>query len=239
MSQTMDNSYRMEIHKFDQFGHHGETVGDVAFRRIRADIVHGHLKPGEKLKLGELKRKYDVSVSTLREILNKLSVEELVTAEGQRGFEVAPISEAGLRDVADLRILLETHALRRSIEAGNLDWEGDVVSAHYKLSIVEKGLIGGDQSHVELWVRRDWGFHHATISACNAHALMQTHSSVFDRFIRYHMLVLSFRGKPAAEEHARLRDLVVARKADAAVKLLTSHIHAGVEHVLGTGRIPS
>jgi DNA-binding GntR family transcriptional regulator len=228
----------MEIHKFDKFGHHGETVGAVAFRRIRADIVHGRLKPCEKLKLEVLKRQYGVSVTTLRELLNKLSAEELVTAEGQRGFEVAPISEAGLRDIADLRILLETHALRRSIEVGNLDWEGDVVSAHYKLAIVEKDLIGGGPRHVELWVRRDWGFHHATISACNAHALMQTHSSVYDRFLRYHMLVLSFRGKPAADEHARLRDLVVSRKADAAVELLTSHVESGVEHILGTGLIP-
>lgn len=228
----------MTIHKFDLFGHEGETVSDVAHRRIRADIIHGRLKPLEKLKLEELKRKYDVSVSTLREILNKLTVEELVTAEGQRGFEVAPITRAGLLDIADLRILLESHALRRSIDTGDLEWEGNVVSAHYKLASVEDNLMSGDRSHVEQWVRHDWGFHHATISACQAPALMQTHSSVFDRFLRYHMLVLSFRGKPAADEHARLRDLVLARDADAAVDLLTSHIGSGVEHILATGRIP-
>jgi DNA-binding GntR family transcriptional regulator len=228
----------IEHRKFDPFGHEGDTVGDIAFRRIRTDIVHGHLKPLEKLKLEKLKSKYDVSVSTLREILNRLSVEELVTAEGQRGFEVAPISRSGLWDVAELRILLETYALRHSIEVGDLDWEGNVVSAHYKLSTVEAGLMSGDMKSTEKWVKQDWGFHHATISACRASALMKTHSSVYDRFLRYHMPVLSFRGKPAAEEHARLRDLVVARKSDEAVHLLTSHIRSGVEHILGTGQIP-
>jgi DNA-binding GntR family transcriptional regulator len=230
--------FRMQIHKFDAFGHDGETVGDVAFRRIRSDIVHGRLKPLQKLKLEVLKERYGVGVSTLREILSKLTMEELVTAEGQRGFEVAPISQAGLWDIADLRILLETHALRRSIASGDLDWQGNVVAAHYKLATVEKDLIGGDRSQVEAWVRHDWGFHHATISACDAPALMQAHSSVFDRFLRYHMLVLDFRGRPAAQEHERIRDLVLGREADAAVDLLTSHVRSGVGHILGSGKIP-
>ncbi|MFZ3582490.1 GntR family transcriptional regulator [Loktanella sp. DJP18] len=144
----------------------------------------------------------------MREILNRLTVENLVTAEGQRGFEVAPVSQDGLRDIADLRILLETHAIRRSLAEGDLDWRGNVVSAHYKLSQVEKNLIGGDASMVEQWVRQDWGFHHAVISACESPAVTEVHSSVFDRFQRYHILVLDFRGKPAADEHQQLRDLV-------------------------------
>lgn len=228
----------MQVHKFDSFSRDGETVGDTAYRRIRADIVHGRLKPLQKLKLDVLKETYAVSVPTLRELLSKLTAEELVTAEGQRGFEVAPISEAGLRDIAELRILLETFALRQSIARGDLDWKGDVVSAHYKLSIVEKDLIAGDRSQVEPWVRHDWGFHFSTVSACDAPALMRTHSSVFDRFQRYHMLVLDFRGQPAADEHLRLRDLVLDRRADEAVELLTAHVRSGVEHILGTGRIP-
>lgn len=231
--------FSMQIHKFDAFGHDGETVGDVAYRRIRSDIVHGRIKPLRKLKLEVLKEEYAVGISTLREILSKLTMEELVTAEGQRGFEVAPISERGLRDIADLRILLETHALRRSLAAGDLEWRGNVVAAHYKLAAVEKDLMAGGASAVEKWVRYDWGFHHATISACNAPALMQTHSSVFDRYMRYHMLVLSFRGRIAAEEHERMRDLVLAGEADAAVDLLVFHVQSGVEHVLGTGQIPA
>lgn len=224
--------------KFAGYAAEHETVGDVAFRRIRWDIVHGRLKPGQKLRLDELKERYVVSVSTLREILSRLTVEEFVSAEGQRGFEVTRVSQAGLRDVAELRLLLETHALRKSIADGDLNWEGAVVSAHYKLSAVEKNLIGGDQSQIEKWVEQDWGFHHATISACNAPALMSTHSSVFDRFLRYHMLVLDFRGKPAAAEHERLRDLALARDAETAIEVLTAHVQSGVEHILATGKIP-
>lgn len=220
--------------RFDTAEREGDTVGEIAYRRIRLHIVNGQLKPGEKLKLDHMKQSYGASVTTLREILNRLAVEELVAAEGQRGFRVASVSDDELRDLADLRTLLETHALRHSIAQGDLDWEAAVVSAHYKLSVVERALMDAGSGAVEQWVASDWGFHHATIAACRQPVLARTHASVFDRFARYHMLALNFRGKPAAEDHAALRDLVIERKADAAVDLLTRHIRSGVEHIMAS-----
>lgn len=228
----------MKIHKFDISGHPGETVGDITYRRLRGDIVHGRFRPGQKLKLDLLRKKYDISVTTLRELLSSLTSEGLVTAEGQRGFEVAPISKADLQDLADLRLLLETHALRQSIAAGDIEWEAGVVSSHYKLEMIERELIAGGEGPVQPWVRHDWDFHFAMIAACDKANLMRTHSSVFDRFMRYHMLILEFRGEKAKEDHIRLRDLVLARDADAAVELLIAHVQSGVDHILATGRIP-
>jgi GntR family transcriptional regulator, carbon starvation induced regulator len=216
-----------------------ETIGDIAYRQIKLDVIRGHLKPGEKLKIDALKERYAVGVSTVREILTRLWVEQLIFAEGQRGFEVAAVSQAGLRDIASLRLLLETQALRQSIANGDLRWEADVVSAHYMLSMVEDKVIEGDLSMVNAWVQQDWEFHHATISACASPAIMAAHSGAFDRFIRYHMLVLEFRGRPVAEEHSKLRDLVIARKTEEAVELLRRHIQSGLEFILATGRIPA
>ncbi|WP_274423247.1 GntR family transcriptional regulator [Chelativorans sp. YIM 93263] len=225
----------LENLRFETSLRDGETIGDTAYRRIRLHIVNGHLKPREKLKLDHMKQVYGASVTTLREILNRLAVEELVAAEGQRGFRVAAVSDDELQDLADLRILLETHALRQSIALGDLDWEARVVAAHYKLSVLEGALVEDEANAVGEWVVSDWGFHYATISACNMPVLARTHISIFDRFARYHMLALDFRGKPVAEEHAELRDLVIGRKTDAAVDLLTRHIRSGVEHIMASG----
>ena len=43
-----------------------ETIGDDGYRRIRADILLGRLRPGQKLKLDGLKESYGVSVSCVR-----------------------------------------------------------------------------------------------------------------------------------------------------------------------------
>src|SRR6202171_4643479 len=66
------------------------SVGETAYRRIRSDIVFGRLAPGQKLTLDRMKEAYNASVSTLREILNRLSSEALIKAEGAKGFTGVP-----------------------------------------------------------------------------------------------------------------------------------------------------
>ncbi|MBU3031448.1 GntR family transcriptional regulator [Paracoccus marinaquae] len=215
------------------------SIGDSVLQQIRFDIVRGRLQPRQRLRLERLRETYGASVTTLREILNRLVAEGLVVAEGQRGFEVAPVCIAELRELAEMRIMLESHALRRSLSEGSLEWEAGVVSAHHMLQSVEHGLIGGDSGAIETWVRYDWNFHRATVAACDMPALMATHANIFERYLRYHLLALDFRGAAVAKDHERLRDLVIARQTDATLVLLEAHIRAGMEHIIRAGRIPA
>lgn len=213
------------------------TIGENAYRRIRSDIIFGRLPPRQKLKLERLRDSYGASISTLREILNRLSSESLVIAEGQRGFEVAPVSVANLREIAALRLLLESHALEESFAAGDMEWEGRVVAAHHKLASLERRMRAGDRSETELWKRYDWEFHQALISACGSAVLMDTHAAIFDKYLRYQMIALSFRGDIAAEEHRIMHDSALERDAIKAREVLVRHVDGGVEHALDTGTI--
>ncbi|MBB3392715.1 DNA-binding GntR family transcriptional regulator [Rhizobium sp. BK275] len=212
-----------------------ETVAESGYRQIRADIIFGRLAPGQKLKLENLKGTYETSVSTLREILNRLTSEGLVVAEGQRGFEVAGVSVADLREIAALRLLLEEHALEQSFEQGDVEWEAQLVSAHYKLARMEKVMASGDTSQAEDWKRYDWEFHQALIAACGSRLLMETHSAVFDKYLRYQMVALSYRGGVAEEEHKQLLEAALQRDSRTAKTILQRHIEGGVEHALGKG----
>ncbi|HWJ89024.1 MAG TPA: GntR family transcriptional regulator [Pelagibacterium sp.] len=214
-----------------------DTVGEQAFRRIRGDIISGALKPGLKLKLERLKSQYGVSVSTLREILNRLTTEDFVIAEGQRGFEVSPASVDNLREVGDLRLVLENHALALSFAAGDLDWEANVVAAHHRLSTIEKALLAGEADRTAEWIRYDFAFHHALIAACGSRSLLAIHQSIFDRFIRYHMLAQSFRGGGVTEDHQELFRLALARDVEGAQTKLAAHIHSGIDHILSSGKL--
>src|ERR1043165_4225940 len=91
-----------------------ETIGDDGYRRIRADIVLGRLSPGQRLKLEGLKGSYGVSVTTLREILGPPASEVLALGEGRRGFEVGRVSVDNLKELAELRLLPEGHAMETS-----------------------------------------------------------------------------------------------------------------------------
>lgn len=213
------------------------TVGESAYQKIRSDIVFGRLLPGKKLKLERLKADYGASVSTLREILNRLHSERLVVAEGQKGFEVAPVSIANLREIAALRQLLEGRALEQSFRAGDMEWEGRVVAAHHRLARMEERMARGDMSRTEEWKRYDWQFHQALISACGSKMLIDNHAAVFDKYLRYQMIALSYRGDIAANEHAELLECALKRDAARACEVLTRHVAGGVEHALATGTI--
>lgn len=214
-----------------------ETIGESAYARIRGDIISGRLAPGQKLRLESLRQAYGASVSTLREILSRLSSEKLVLAEGQRGFEVSPVSVENLKEIAELRLLLENRALEDSFAAGDVEWEGRVVAAHHKLAAMERRMSEGDRSQVDLWKRYDWEFHQALISACGSRVLMETHAAVFDKYLRYQLIALSFRGDIAAEEHKIIHDCALDRDAVTAKEVLSRHVDGGVEHALATGTI--
>jgi len=209
-----------------------ETVGESAFRRIKTDIIFGRLEPGRKLKLEKLGVAYGASVSTLREALNRLCSEGFVVAEGQKGFEVAPISDDEFRQLADMRELLECHALKESFDAGDLDWEARVVAAHHKLAALERLILSGETSHTEKWKQCDWQFHHALVSACSSKVLLDAHAAVYDKYLRYQMILVVFRGEAAAVEHKKLLDAALKRNFAAAQKILNTHIHDCVEHAL-------
>jgi DNA-binding GntR family transcriptional regulator len=213
------------------------SIADQAYERIRADIVLARLRPGAKLRLERLADTYGASVSTLREILNRLSSEGLVLAEEQRGFQVMPVSAAGFEDVAAMRLLLETHAIPLSFAAGDLEWEGRLVAAHHKLATLERRMAAGDRDGTELWKRYDREFHHALIEACGSQTLLDLFAGVFDQYLRYQMAAVVFRGELAVREHAELLSCALARDARAACEILRAHVEGCLAHTLASGAL--
>lgn len=209
-----------------------KTVGTSTYQRIKHDIIFGVLAPGEKLKLEPLKDRYSASLSTLRETLNRLASEGFVDAPEQRGFFVTPVSREDLIEVSNLRVLLECHALELSISNGDTEWEGNLVAAHHKLHLMEQRMLQGDHSEVEAWKRYDWEFHLALIQACNSRNLLSLHALLYDKYLRYQMLVLTNRGETAVREHRAMLDAALARDAAKASEILEAHIRGGLAHTL-------
>ena len=208
------------------------AVGASTYQSIKRDIIFGDLAPASKLKLETLRKNYNASMSTLRETLNRLASEGFVDALDQRGFFVTPVSKEDLMEVANLRVLLECHALELSIDNGDTDWEGNLVSAHHKLSSMEQKMLSGDDSQKEDWKSYDWEFHLALIEACGSRNLISLHSVLYDKYLRYQMLMLTHRGREAADEHKKMLEAALERNVEAATKTLTVHIEKGLKHTL-------
>ena len=105
------------------------TFAEQAFNLLHADILKAKLRPGEKMHVERLRETYGLGATPLREALSKLSSLDLVTAEGQRGFRVAPVSMANLLDITKTRAWIEGIALRAAIAGGDRSWEAEILAA--------------------------------------------------------------------------------------------------------------
>ena len=207
------------------------TVSAGTYDVLKHDIIFGVLPPGRKLKLGPLSEAYGASVSTLRETLSRLASDGFVRAEEQRGFFVAPVSAEDLSEIADLRVLLENSAIAAALTHGDADWEAGLVAAHHKLGLAERAMAEGTGDK-EAWKRADWGFHHAMIGGCRSRQLLSLHGTIFDKYLRYQMLVLTNRGETAVAEHRALLEAALSRDIARTQSLLRTHVEGGVAHTL-------
>lgn len=76
-------------------------------QRIRTDIMAGVFPPGHRLKIAELTRMYGVSQMPVREALQQLQGEWLVTISPNRGASVRQMDASFVGDLYDIRGQIE------------------------------------------------------------------------------------------------------------------------------------
>lgn len=204
-----------------------------AYSQLRTAILRGHLQPDQKLKMEALQQLTGLSNSPLREALNRLAMEDLVSVTERRGFRVASISIADLNDVTEMRLLLERAALTDSMRRGDDAWEARAVAAFHRLEIVEQRLLGERLSLNDEWTDRHRDFHLALFSACASPRLLAQVSVLFDQAERYRRLSAVYRKEPRNKvaEHRRLLGLVLQRNIDAATADLEEHMRNTANNV--------
>jgi len=203
----------------------GLTKTEITTANLRQDIITCLFAPGTKLTFEKLLKRYDVSISTLRESLTTLVVEGLVRSLPRRGFWVSEVSSKDLNDLTQMRITIEVVALKLSIERGQDEWEGKIIQALHFLnrddnpvSVAEK--YSNQQYHSNL--------HHALYSACESpriieHCIALGYQSNRYRHIFYEAMYTS---KQHWINHTKIVEAALSGKSDEACQLLEQHIHA-------------
>jgi GntR family transcriptional regulator, carbon starvation induced regulator len=204
------------------------TLSEKAYLAIRRDIIQGLLAAGQPLRMADLSERYAMGFSPLREALSRLQVERLVVAEALRGFRVAPLSIDEMQDAINSRILIESDALRLSIQHGDDDWSAAIVAALYALNLQVSRAAGGVHSIWEIEARH-YAFHRALLAACQSPWRLEFFERLYAATERYRVPILiasgisSASGRDIQAEHAALADAVLARNTDAALGLLAEH----------------
>lgn len=192
------------------------------------------MPPGTRLKVNPLCERFGVSLSVVREALTRLSEQRLVRSEPQLGFTVVPLDRDGLLDLTNVRVEIETLALRWAMERADLAWETSVVAALYQLGRTPPNVAGTDDEISDAWSEAHATFHAALASGCGSPLLVELRRGPYDSAEIYRRWA-----QPAAheerdvhQEHTDIANAAVARDCDLAVDLLERHIRKTTEILL-------
>ena len=203
------------------------TLARKAYQALRWDIVRGAYEPDQPLRMAQLRDRYGMGFSPLREALTRLQAERLVVSEALRGFRVAPLSLSEMRDTTDTRILIETEALRKAIATGGDDWETGIVAALHALQLQAGRAEPSDEAQLQKLEARHYEFHRALIIGCASRTLLDIFETLYVESERYRNPIISaptsHSKRDLKAEHAAIAEATLRRDADGATELLRAH----------------
>lgn len=189
---------------------------------VREAIVSGLLKAGQPLPQHELAAELEVSHIPVREALRQLQSEGLVSYQANHGVVVASLDAAEVREIYEIRIVLESAALSWAVPKVS---EAVLAKAAGLLDAAEHATDGRE------WGRLDVEFHdliYCLDDRPRMHELIAGYLRRVDRYWNALGLMLKHRAAFDAD-HRAILGAVASRDAGEAVRLLDGHLSRAAE----------
>ncbi|MEV7471146.1 GntR family transcriptional regulator [Streptomyces kronopolitis] len=198
-------------------GNRPRTNYEFARQTLRSDILDGRVQPGSRLVQTELATRLGVSTTPVREAIQDLAREGLVTLDPHRGAFVRSLSLAEVREIYELRIVLEPMLLRRT--AAQLD-KADLDRAEHLYEQM------AEEHDLSRWAELNREFHHILFAPAEDSRLAGIIAGLRDSATPY--VALSLREPDQREhsnaEHVELLGLLRAQDIDTAEELTRQHL---------------
>jgi DNA-binding GntR family transcriptional regulator len=194
-------------------------TADELYERLRWMAMTCQIRPGERINELDLARRFQVSRTPLREALNRLVAEELLSYAPNLGFERRPLNLDELVDLYELRSVVEVAAIRRAVERA----EDDEIA---RVRAAWDGLADRRPFTAEEEVLHDERFHEGLVALSGNREALRIVKSINTRihFVRLVALGRQEALEATYGEHDCILDALAARDADAAARLLAAHL---------------
>ena len=194
-------------------------TADSIAATLESEITAGRIDPGSELIQSELAKRFAVSRIPVRDALQLLAAMGLVTIAPNRGARVIQLTIEEVREVYELRILLECDCLGQAIPNMAPDDHKRIEHTLLKSNLDALG---------DCWAEGDWLFHATLYEPAGRKRQIEMIRSL-RRTCQLH--IAAYRKLPEdtarwCEDHVRLTEFCRAGKRQAAAKLLGEHIKA-------------
>lgn len=192
---------------------------------LREMVLSGQLRAGERVNEVELANALGISRGPLREAIQRLRSEGLLTAVSGRGAFVRTFTPDALRDLYEVRIALEAHAVRLAAE--RLGPEG-IQELRQLLDLTDESLAS------EHTYPQDLDFHQRMIALADNQALLDTATEIHRQIhlARSRSGHVSVRAKAALAEHREVLDHLAEGRGAEAARVLTDHLRLSLENAI-------
>ena len=205
-----------------------ETLVDA----LREAILTGRYAPGSRLVQEDLADAFGVSRIPLREALRRLEGEGLVVISPNRGAVVRPLAPKDVVDLYDLRLALESLAIRRAAERyADLRPATKVLHAQARRAIAARALPA--------IFRLDRDFHAALAAASDNPHLVAALGGQWSQIMRVMHAYFQVTNYPSAvwHDHEAIADAVAHGEGEVAVAHLTTHLSDSRDAILAHLRV--
>lgn len=208
--------------------HKRTTVANAAADELRRRILSGELGEGAQLRQDMLAEEFGVSRIPIREALMQLDSEGFVRIEPHRGAVVSGLSAEGIRELVQLRAMLEPYLLKESAPRLTEDDFDEIGKTLKKFKTALKDM------NVSAWGELNHTLHYKLYSRANLQRTQKIVASLLHQNDRYARLQLTLTDEveKAQHEHELMVSLCRDGHFSAACSLLESHIReAGADLV--------
>jgi GntR family transcriptional regulator, trigonelline degradation regulator len=197
-------------------------VRDRALERLRAAIVNGVYKPGDRLIDRELSARMGVSRASVREVVRQLETEGLVQIEPRRGPVVAKTTLEEALDIYEFRMVLEREAVKLFIAKAST---GDRQLLKER---VEAFADAAGRSDLDAMVEAMAGFYQTLFRGTGNHVFEGVGTRLLTRMSALRRLSMSKPGRlpHSVAEMRALAQAVLAGDVERAVAATDTHIGA-------------
>jgi DNA-binding GntR family transcriptional regulator len=192
------------------------TVGDMVYEVLREGILKGVFHPGERLRQDQLAEAIGVSRIPVRSALLQLEADGLITFNPYRGAVVNKLSPDEMREIYELRAVLEAHALRKAMGAMTPERLAHLEELAHELNEIQDGeefLARRNDFYGELYD----GPHHVRTVGLIERLRAEAGRYWLERKINY----LS---RPGQRDHVQLIEFIKAGDIESAVQWLHDHL---------------
>jgi DNA-binding GntR family transcriptional regulator len=206
-----------ESHQIVEVGVGSQAI--KAYRALKVAILNMEMGPGRLYTETELAAKLGVSRTPVREAIQRLRHESLVTLLPRKGILVNSLSPSEVGFIYEVGEALEGMAMKLAAERAS---EADLEALDREVQAMEETIAAGD---LDAWNTADKRFHVEVLKAAGNPTMTADVLDVYDRIERVRNFVIRLRYRPtqSTQEHRMMLEAIRRREGNRAREIAQRH----------------